>query len=207
MTVLSHVAIDPRRRESWSILASPQEMHALVARATGGQGRPLWRLDTPATGAPQLLIVSDDEPDWAAFDLVRDEQPESRPYEPFLSRLQAGQQWRFRVALNPTTSLPAEGGARGKVVPVKTRDQVDWFRGRAGSWGFSVAEGEGDVDTVGSVVEKFLRRDQRVTLTVTTFEGVLTVMDADVLRSGLVSGFGRAKGYGCGLLTLARPRV
>jgi CRISPR system Cascade subunit CasE len=44
----------------------------------------------------------------------------------------------------------------------------------------------------------------RVTLGVATFEGQLLVEDAEVFRSTLCSGIGRARAYGCGLLTLAR---
>ena len=43
-----------------------------------------------------------------------------------------------------------------------------------------------------------------MTLRVVQFDGVLTVEDADRLRQSLQDGMGRAKGYGCGLMTL-RP--
>ena len=44
-----------------------------------------------------------------------------------------------------------------------------------------------------------------MTLSTALFEGVLRVEDPAVLRTALVSGIGPAKGYGCGLLTLAAP--
>lgn len=47
-------------------------------------------------------------------------------------------------------------------------------------------------------------RRRRVTLRIAQFDGVLEVTDAAVLRGALLSGMGRAKGYGCGLMTL-RP--
>lgn len=46
---------------------------------------------------------------------------------------------------------------------------------------------------------------KQVTLALATFEGTLRVTDPVALRSALVNGIGRAKGYGAGLLTLARP--
>jgi CRISPR system Cascade subunit CasE len=39
-----------------------------------------------------------------------------------------------------------------------------------------------------------------------TFEGNLTVVDQDKYRDVLVSGIGREKAYGCGLLTIAQRR-
>ena len=36
-----------------------------------------------------------------------------------------------------------------------------------------------------------------------TFDGSLTVTDPEKLRHALSNGIGRAKGYGCGMLTLA----
>ena len=39
-----------------------------------------------------------------------------------------------------------------------------------------------------------------------TFEGMLTVTDRDAFVHALTHGIGRAKGYGCGLLTIAPVR-
>ena len=47
------------------------------------------------------------------------------------------------------------------------------------------------------------RRDKPVTVVTATFEGHLEVTDADMLRRTLTQGIGRARAYGCGLLTLA----
>jgi CRISPR system Cascade subunit CasE len=46
-----------------------------------------------------------------------------------------------------------------------------------------------------------------VNLAVATFDGLLEVADADLLRRTLVSGLGPAKAYGCGLMTLARSPI
>ncbi|SHL85097.1 CRISPR-associated protein Cas6/Cse3/CasE, subtype I-E/ECOLI [Micrococcus luteus] len=90
-----------------------------------------------------------------------------------------------------------------------------WLEARAPGWGFTVPRaGEGDR----AALTVTRRRDERfgrgregaekplnrVTLRVVQFDGVLTVEDADRLRQSLQDGMGRAKGYGCGLMTL-RP--
>jgi CRISPR system Cascade subunit CasE len=52
----------------------------------------------------------------------------------------------------------------------------------------------------------FSRRETSVTLRVATFEGVLEVRDRDSFVHALSFGIGRAKGYGCGLMTIAPVR-
>lgn len=41
-----------------------------------------------------------------------------------------------------------------------------------------------------------------MTLQEVTFEGVLTVKDPEIFKETLISGFGRGKAYGMGLMTL-----
>lgn len=75
--------------------------------------------------------------------------------------------------------------------------------------GFTVPPGEQkepDVAVRGREQVTFQRQGANVTLSTAVFEGRLHVTDADALRSALVSGIGPAKGYGCGLLTLAPVR-
>lgn len=59
-------------------------------------------------------------------------------------------------------------------------------------------------DQSGSGQGKPKRRSVRVVTA--TFDGVLEVTDAEALRHALTAGIGRAKAYGCGLLTLAPPQ-
>ncbi|MFC8899488.1 type I-E CRISPR-associated protein Cas6/Cse3/CasE [Streptomyces cinereoruber] len=49
------------------------------------------------------------------------------------------------------------------------------------------------------------RRGKPVTLVTATFDGRLEVADPDLLRRTLTRGLGKAKAYGCGLMTLAPP--
>ncbi|WP_337661692.1 type I-E CRISPR-associated protein Cas6/Cse3/CasE [Actinoalloteichus sp. AHMU CJ021] len=56
------------------------------------------------------------------------------------------------------------------------------------------------------IMGRFARQGTTVTLTLATYEGRLRVADPGVFRRTLTHGVGSAKGYGCGLLTLARVR-
>ena len=52
-------------------------------------------------------------------------------------------------------------------------------------------------------VLRFRRQGSTVTLAVAQVDGVIQIQDADAAREALVHGIGPAKGYGCGLMTLA----
>ncbi|MEV5559167.1 type I-E CRISPR-associated protein Cas6/Cse3/CasE [Nonomuraea wenchangensis] len=48
--------------------------------------------------------------------------------------------------------------------------------------------------------------EKPVTLQTVTLEGMMQVTDPQLLRQALTQGVGRARGYGCGLISLAAPR-
>ena len=50
------------------------------------------------------------------------------------------------------------------------------------------------------------RTDRRIDRAVTVLEGAALVTDPDALRATLLTGIGRSKSYGCGLLSLAPAR-
>ena len=65
---------------------------------------------------------------------------------------------------------------------------------------------EDEFDVVNSQWLEFPKRDEggrTVTLRTATFEGELTIADMGLFQKTLLCGVGRAKAYGCGLLTIA----
>ncbi|WP_166851578.1 type I-E CRISPR-associated protein Cas6/Cse3/CasE [Isoptericola sp. BMS4] len=205
---LSRIQINPVRRGGRKLLGSPQAMHAAVLaafpQADEERGRVLWRVDRdgPRTW---LYVVSGPEPDFAHV-VEQAGWPTTqstwavRPYGALLGRLEAGQTWAFRLTANPTRT---SGGKRyGHVTAAQ---QQEWLLSRAAGWGFAVRGGTGAPDVVvhDRRVDRFQRSGRTVTIAKATFDGLMTVADADALRSALAHGVGPAKGYGCGLLTLA----
>lgn len=225
--------MNPQKRGSLRLVASAQRMHATVLsafppdRAKSPQGRVLWRLDTPSRHEWTLYVVSPARP---SMEQLQDEcgwtqEPswETAEYGPFLDQLRAGQGWSFRLTANPVRTTAGERGTRGKVRPhVTVGQQQDWLVERAEKSGFRIPELVPDLaDKDGTAVDpipqvRVTRRDQdsfdkgeparRSTATITRaqFDGALEVIDAELLRTALTHGIGRAKAYGCGLMTLAR---
>lgn len=225
----TRMALNPARRGTRSLLTSPQRMHAAVMSSyppvlTGEAPRVLWRVDRRASHDVQLYVVSIRQPDLTHLveqaGWPTSEAWQTTSYGPFLDRLQEGQLWRFRITANPVQVLPSGAhGVRGKVTPLtKIASQEDWLRTQGLTWGFEVVDPPGDegeaargVLVTGRGQDAFSRQDpderaRRVTITRARFDGVLRVRDPNVLRDRLVGGMGRAKAYGCGLMTLAPVR-
>lgn len=217
---LTRFEINPARRAARALLASPQKLHAAVMAAfpstapLPAQGRVLWRVDRNQHQV-LLYVVSPHRPDlthlveqvgWPTTHTW-----DTRDYQPLLDRLAASQQWAFRLRANPVSSRrkTPDSTRSQRFGHVTVAQQTDWLLRRAENHGFAVVLGdhkEPDVAVRGREQLTFKRQGADVTLSTAVFEGHLEVLDADLLRAGLVNGIGPAKGYGCGLLTLAPVR-
>ena len=194
-------------------LSSPHVVHGAVERSFIGQdNRNLWRIDW-LNAACYLLVLSEEEPEFThiakQFGYPSSEPPwETKDYNLLVSRLQAGQDWHFRLRANPTRSSFKEketATGRGKVFAHVTQEQQrQWLLLKAETCGFKLKEDEFDV--VHTQWFKFTKgkdSNREVTLRTATFEGKLTISHLERFKQTLLSGVGRAKAYGCGLLTIA----
>lgn len=223
-TYFSRVRLNPTRRGTRRLLSSPQALHAAVLGShphgiSGESSRVLWRVDRGTPHDIDLYVVSPSSPDFTGL-LEQAGWPsnitwEMTDYEPFLSRLVMGQHWRFRMTANPVQAVKTSvvgAPSRGRLKPhISITHQEEWFRARSESWGFKVLDlpdGASTLRVENRGVSEFRRRSvgeerSRVSITRADFAGVLQVVDADKLRQHLCTGMGRAKAYGCGLMTLA----
>lgn len=208
---LSRVEINPYRRETARALSSPQIMHAAVMASfpsfSDSPGRVMWRVDRLGS-ATYIIVQSDIKPDFSHI-LDQFGRPaadagwETVDYDSFLSKLENGQIWRFRLKANPTHSLPSNEGHRGKVVAhVTEAHQMSWLLSKAEKLGFSILDDNIIIRHRGT--STFDHNGGKITLVTATFEGILKIEDIELFRSCMVDGIGRGKAYGCGLLTLAR---
>lgn len=215
---LSRVLLNDRKRETLHAIASPQLIHGAVEScfgytpdSEGNRKRLLWRIDNIAD-KQYLLLLSEGIPKLTS--LVQqfgypDIQPQSqtKAYASFLERLCNGQRWQFRLRANPVHSSMKEANEttrRGKIYAHVTPEQQNqWLMSRTTASGFDIKQNE--LNLVHSEWKKFRKNNQvnrEVVLRVATFEGVLHITDAEKFRYSLTAGIGRAKAYGCGLLTI-----
>ncbi|MFF0541992.1 type I-E CRISPR-associated protein Cas6/Cse3/CasE [Nocardia thailandica] len=226
---LSRVPLNPARAGTRKFLASPQAAHAAVVSsfppdeprtptADRDSGRVLWRIDQ-RDHQVALYVVSPTEPDFTHV-VEQAGWPTTtawatRKYTPLLDRLSPGDRWHFRLTANPVKAkggIPASSteARRGKPHGLVRSEQLTWLQNKAHHHGFSLGACVGpDGEEVPDVIvtdrgtHRFRRHEHTVTLSTATFEGTLSVADPEALRAALVNGIGRAKGYGCGLMTLA----
>lgn len=209
---LTRMTLHSGRRATREALASPQMLHACVLNCwpepqvgqDRGGGRVLWRVD-PGNPNPDLYIASPSRPDLTAMVEemgwpASDKGWGTKGYDAFLDRLDEGQRWRFRLTANPTRRATGPSGRKVRVPHVGDEFQTRWLIDRAGHIG---AEGV-EARVMRRETLNFRRQNSKVTLATATFGGVLTVADPERLRLALINGIGPAKGYGCGLMTLAR---
>lgn len=226
---LTRMYLNPRRRQTIRFMRDPQAMHAAIESAFPPGSKPertLWRFDGDAAER-RLLILSSRVPSLEHLQEQAGWQTEqtweSRPYEQLLSRLSRGQQYAFRLTANPVHTVTEPSGAKKRLAHVSVRYQLLWLAERGTRIGVRFLDENGS--TVGPFVPetdprehlsgvrvsqreslRFRRADQQVTIARARFDGGLEIEDVDLLREALVKGIGRAKAYGCGLLTLAPLR-
>lgn len=228
---ISRVPLNAARASARQLIGSPYRMHAAVEGAfppesirEDGNGRILWRLDSlDQNRGLWLYVVSPEQPDFTAL-IEQAGWPmhmewESKDYTPLISSIAVGQCWQFRLRANPVRKARSDRGVRSRVASenivgklqghITVEHQRDWLVARSETHGFEIIPAE---DGTPSVIvkqrhrERFQRGGDTVTLVTAVFEGRLKVTDAGLFREALCRGIGRAKGFGCGLLTVAPIR-
>jgi CRISPR system Cascade subunit CasE len=172
-------------------------------------------------GWPAAAAADPDSPGW-----------QTRPYGPVLDRLTEGSVWAFRLTANPIHHIRRKDGEPTKrTAHLTPTHQMAWLLDRQERAGFRITEKAPSNRLLPSGTTRtghphhgdryeLTVHDQRnlsfakgrssagpgrspVSLVTVTFDGHLEVTDPPALRNTLTQGIGKAKAYGCGLLTLA----
>ena len=227
---ISRMPLNGARPQAAAIISSPNRMHAAVEAAfppvvpdeatPNGRGRRiLWRIDPiPDAGrSAWLYVVSPGRPDFTHLCEQAGWPTEgvwqTKDYSPLLDKIAKGQRWQFRLKANPVRKVFQDKGTTSKSNVIGTiqghvtvEQQMRWLLDRAESHGFLVCfDSEGYLQLGVSQRGKgsFSHGKAKVTLTTAVFDGVLEIADAEAFRRTLCNGVGRAKAFGCGLLTVA----
>ena len=188
-------------------LSAPNLFHGAIESAElGGRTRKLWRIDT-LRGEKYLLIISEAKIDFSsvAEQFGQSCEYECKSYNNLLDRIKIGSKWQFRLKANPTIQKYSPEKGRGKVLAhVSTAHQEEWLFKQAERNGFSLSEGEWLVtESRWYIFKKNKEQRSKLRILAVTYEGVLTVTDAEAFKKALVNGIGREKAYGLGLMTVA----
>jgi len=226
---LSKLVLNARDRQARCDLAQPYEMHRTLWRGFPDTepGRVLFRVDADRFGAdPVILVQSDLRPRWERLHQVNPRYllapPDCKEFQPSFP---PGQRLRFRLRANPTKkagSSSKEDRMAGKkengqrIAFLREEEQLAWLLRKGEQGGFRVP-GHWMQEKDGRKLPNF-----RVQLIpegwvhcskngytegrffAVRFEGLLDVTEPAQLQQTLADGIGPAKGFGFGLLSLAR---
>jgi CRISPR system Cascade subunit CasE len=230
---LSRLLLDPRRRDVQRDLSDVHALHqrllaAFPQRASSEPGARaqfgvLYRLDERASGAPQVLVQSHDQPNWKALPggylPDRPDNPACRAIDDFYAALEPGMVLRFRLRANPTRRVfQLKDGEdpkwRGKRVELQGDDNwLAWLQRKGEQHGFLLPGGPTQpayadvrITDEGKLQGRGAQQagPERLTLAAVRFDGRLAITDIDRFRAALATGIGSGKAYGFGLLSVAR---
>lgn len=215
----SRVEVDSKNRQKLSNLSHVGAYHNWVESAFtserkeevgGRRNRHLWRLEE-INGKQYLLIVSANRPDLDALEsygVVG--SAATKNYDTFLNHLSNGDSLRFKLVANPTLKKAIPGKKQGRVIPVKPSELDIWILNKQNQFGFEI-EKDTSQNYQLEVTHKgkklfYHKKDngrKQVLLNEVTYEGILKITDLEKFKDALISGIGREKAYGFGLLTVA----
>jgi CRISPR system Cascade subunit CasE len=201
---LARITLDTRHRAVRQDLRDTVAMHrrlmSLFPDGLGEQPRAqtatLYRLQDSATG-PTVLMQSARQPvpdklptGYGHFDL--------RELTPLLDALKPGALVHYRIAANPTKRA-WKGNHAGKIVALTGADADTWWHRQAQHHGLDLLS----LTSTPQPTAQGQRSNVKVTHVVTRFDGRAVIRDVDCVRAAVTAGIGRAKSFGCGLLSLA----
>lgn len=215
-TWLARLVPDERRPDVAGDLRDTGRLHRRImglfpdslgenARAAGAI---LFRVDDDPRGT-SVLVQSAVAPDLARLPEGY-AHGEVRTLDPLMDALRPGLPVRYRLTANATRKLGRNTTA-GKpltVVPLHAAEAEAWWARKAGEAGLELRI----LTAVSLNPAKGLRRSpdstqrQHLQHARTRFDGTALIADPERLRTALAEGVGRAKSYGCGLLTIAPTR-
>lgn len=205
---ISRVEVDVKNRKKIKNLSHVAAYHSWVEdsfpkeKKLENRTRKLWRVDT-LNNKTYLILVSQEKPNFSCLEKYGVEgTAESKQYDTFLNSIKNGDRYRFRITLNPVISLSQGSGNKSLIKPHVTIEyQRKYLIDRSIKNGFELDENEFSIVERG--YENFYKSGQKkVRLVKATYEGILTVKSADLLKDVLIKGMGKKRAYGFGLMTV-----
>lgn len=196
-------ALDPRTTK---LLGNRYRLHAAIMRGyseASSEDRVLFRVE-PLLGRSawqDILVQAQSAPNWE--DLLNDYGSACQiNTKTFLFNAVSGKRYRFRLLANPTINRNRK--RYGLVGEVARRE---WLERRAAPCGLRLLDYTVIDDGLLPIWKRDdgheKKRDTRLTIHTARYEGRLEISDPKAFEQTLKKGIGAAKGFGCGLLSLA----
>lgn len=209
---LTKLIANPAHKDVQRDLADVQRMHRTVTTfvcptdlgpSTRAAAGVLYRVEHTPTGI-RILIQSaiPPAPDRlaAGYEIAR-----TADLGPLMHQLRNGQTIRYRIAANPIKTT-FQRGQRGTCKPLHGDDAHTWWHTKADRAGLTDVTIHNSTSARHTGKRNKSPKDTHVTIDTTTFEGIAAIADQDALQIAILNGIGRARAYGCGLLSVALLR-
>lgn len=185
---ISKISFNRQNRITREALADPQRTHAIIAAATTGSQRPLYRVERD-----HILLLSDREPSLLTLGRELGAQNVVSRHIAWDSLFREGQQLQFLIEANPNGTDRLRGGnavvewLTHKLTPAASIDPscIEWHYADCK---FSHEQSNGREGIC------WVRRCR--------YQGIMTVDNPTALANLIRHGIGRSKAYGCGLLSV-----
>ena len=209
MLYLSRLTLNPRSRQVQAELRDPYEMHRTLSKAFGeGQdtqaaARCLFRVEESPLAGLIVLVQSRTVPLWERLTPSHDYLREPPQTKPFALALHAGQTLAFRLRANPTKRQAAkpEGRRQGDRVGLYTdEERLAWLSRQGVAHGFALET----VIVTGDSPTLCQAKGNRAVFSAVRFQGMIRVTEPPAVLAAMAGGIGAGKGFGFGLLSLAR---
>jgi CRISPR system Cascade subunit CasE len=207
---LSLLILNPRSRQVQRELADRYQLHRTLLKAfppTLPDGeRVLFRLELAHNHPPQVMIQSQTMPDWHWLSEAG-YLTQAAAVKEFNLVFQPGQRLAFRLLANPTIkkTLQQEGKAhKARLGLYKEADQFAWLARKLQASGADLVEARASTAQIERGTTYREKQRQEMQFVAVQFDGLLQVNDPDALVDAVKNGLGSGKGFGFGLLSLAR---
>lgn len=153
--------------------------------------RKLWRLDK-IYGKTYILLLSQTKPNKEKIEqhAVKDSL-KTTDYNKFLENLDINKDYRFKLKLNPIKRN------NGKERSIRDEELIPYFYEKIKNKGFKI-----DSQTLMITEKGQIDFIDSKTCPSATFEGFLKITNLEKFKETLITGIGRKKAYGFGMLTI-----
>ncbi|MCA1188776.1 MULTISPECIES: type I-E CRISPR-associated protein Cas6/Cse3/CasE [unclassified Saccharopolyspora] len=207
-TTLTRLRLNSRHRAVGEDLADATRMHrrvmSLMPDSLGEQARAhagvLYRVEKHLTGS-SVLLQTGYQPDFTALPTDYAERS-THQLDGMLANITTGITVRYRILANPTRVETTDTKRKTRRW-LRGDDALSWWKRRAQQAGLEPHTALLTNEELITATRENNDGAHRISHGTSLFEGTATVTDPDAVRHAVLSGIGKARAFGCGLLSLA----
>jgi CRISPR system Cascade subunit CasE len=203
---ISRLELNERDRSVRNDLGNIHKLHQRIMQAFPDIQQDKVRMDweilfrlEPDSNIMLVQSGAEVKPDW---DKLPDRYLLDRKIASFTihpDNLQSGKLFHFRLKANPSKRHKE---SRKTVGLHSQPEQIAWLERQATAHGFQIQMV--DVIPTANVFGNKTGNNAQIKIHTALFQGILEVREPDLLLAAITAGIGRAKAYGCGLLSLKK---